>query len=112
MFAFYLLPTIELWVNSKSSTCAHEMAEPLNFTMWEASCSKRLLFCCFAFVCVCVCVRPGACAQRPYDCLRLLKWSYRSQHSSPMTGVWGWWGEDGGGSAGVVYPERDHHKAA
>lgn len=50
-------------------------------------------------LCIFVCVR--ACARRPHDCLCLLKWSYRSQHSSPMTGVEvGGLGE-GGGYGGV-----------
>lgn len=65
-------------------------------TLKGVGCSQYVLSCYFAFVCMCVC----ACTYRPYICVCLLKWSYLSQHSSPMTG--GMEGSRGGD------PQRDH----
>lgn len=58
-------------------TCLHEIVPP---ALIGAGCSQYVLSCYFA------CVRMCVYTCRPHICLCLLKWSYLSQHSSPMMG--------------------------
>lgn len=58
-------------------TCSHEIVPP---ALIGAGRSQYVLSCYFA------CVRMCVYTCRPHICLCLLKWSYLSQHSSPMMG--------------------------
>lgn len=73
---------------ARKPTCLHEIVEPLLLKVSDAA-NMFKLFC----ICVCTSDPTSVC---------LLKWSYLSQHSSPMTG----------GIDGSRYgdPDRDHRQ--